>query len=77
MIGAEYFDRLSLAKINKLRDILGGELGWKQKVRENEISKEEFLRIGKIVFEKECKRVWLEFEVSGAGWEIPIIKAEY
>lgn len=70
--GAEYFDRLSWNKIDALRELVGGELGWKQK--HSSWSKSTRIKIGKIVFgDVLIKDVTFEFEEGFNGWDIPVI----
>lgn len=71
----EYFDRLDWDKIDQLREICGGELGWKRKFPR--LSKEDKLKFGEIVFGEPVKNVYITHELNVATrYEIPIIHAE-
>ncbi len=73
---AEYFDRLPWDKINALREIMGGEMGWKNKFPR--LSKSDKLKVGKITFGCDVKNVKMEFEENvSSGFDTPIIIAEF
>jgi hypothetical protein len=71
---AEYFDRLPWDKIDKLREIAGGELNWHKTVPC--LSPEKKAEFGRIVFGKDVKglKIKQERDVS-TGYDIPVIIA--
>lgn len=71
----EYFDRLGWDKIDQLREICGGELGWKRKFPH--LPEADKLKFGKIVFGETVKNVQVDAERNVAtGYDIPIIFAD-
>lgn len=71
----EYQDRLGMDKTKKLREICGGELGWKR--RFPRLSKEDKARFGEIVFGEPVKNIRVTTEKNVAtGYDIPVITAE-
>lgn len=76
---AEYLDRLSFNKIERLREIIGtGELYWKDAW--NRVPKKKKEEVAKVVFGANIivKRVWIVHEKDlSTGHTIPVICAEY
>lgn len=71
----EYFDRLDFDKIDQLRDLVGGELSWRQNFPR--LSTEQKERVGEIVFGEPVKNVHVTFEFNNyTGFDIPVIHAK-